>query len=709
MNTKLCRRSLLSAAICAGLTSAYGPLRAQEIDEVAALATPRSVFEIGIGDVSRNNSRFGQYTGQRKDGLYGIGELDFVRRDDVTGTWTRFTGRNLGLDSRELRFDYGRQGGWGLYVDYSQTPRYNPYTVNTALRGIGGNSLTVPYPAATSAKSDVQLKTERDALALGVHKILAGGWDIQLRFRTEDKDGARMFGRGTTGGAGAGGFEFLAEPIQFTTRQLEATLGFTGERLQLSGGYYGSFFTNGNTALVVNNQPGGPTALGTGAGAFTPIGLPPGNDSHQFNLAGGYSITPTTRATFKLSYARLTQNESFIVAPSTFVPQANLGGRIDTTQFQAGITSRPMPKLTLRADLRYLDRNDKTPVYPYFTFNPTTLLTPANSPTATNDGRNEPRSNTNLAGKLEASYALPRGFRLTGGLDYDVRRRNTSDVRVVSYRRETDETSYRVELRRAIAETATGALSYVNSRRTGSDWVTTTTLNGAAGSNLIHPLHLADRDRDKLRAVLDWSPVEPLSLHFTIEDAVDRYSGRALGPRRGNANLYSADASYAFSEAWQASAWWSRGDTRARQNDCVAASAAGVCPNTVASPLWEANLRNLSDAFGLGLKGKPSGALEIGADLQYSKERNEYRQTASVPPAIGTPLPDVHYDRTTLRLYGKYALQKNAGLRLLYVYDRFKTDDFTWTSWVYTDGTTVRQDPLQRVHFIGASYYYEFR
>lgn len=696
-----------ATAIAAALLATFAPLRAQEADEVAALAAPRSVFEIGIGDVSRDNTRFGQYTGQRKDGLYGIGELDLVRRDDATGTWMRFTGRNLGLDNRELRFDYGRQGSWGLYVDYSQTPRYNPYTVNTALRGIGGNSLVVPYPAASSAKSDVQLKTERDALALGAHKILAGGWDLQFRFRTEDKDGARMFGRGTTGAAG--GFEFLAEPIHFTTRQLEATLGYTGERLQLSGGYYGSFFTNGSTALVVNNQPGGPTALGTGAGAFTPIGLSPGNDSHQFNIAGGYNITSTTRATFKLSRARLTQNEGFIVAPSAFVPRGDLGGRIDTTQFQLGLSSRPTPKLNLRADLRYLDRNDKTPIYPYFTFNATTLLTPANSPTATNDGRNEPRSNTNLVGKLEASYALPQGLRLIGGLDYDLRRRNTSDVRVVSYRRETEETSYRVELRRAIADTATGSLSYVNSRRTGSDWVTTTTLNGASGSNLISPLHLADRDRDKVRAVLDWSPTEPLSLHFTADGALDRYGGRTLGPRRGTAQLYSADASYAFSEAWQASAWWSRGDTRARQTDCVAASAVGVCPNTAASPLWEANLRNLSDAIGLGLKGKPSGVLEIGADLQYSKERNEFRQTAAVPAAIGTPLPDVHYDRTTLRLYGKYALQKNAGLRLQYVYDRFKTDDFTWTTWVYTDGTTVRQDPLQRVHFIGASYYYEFR
>ncbi len=696
-----------AGAIAFALIIVPGALRAQAADEAAALKSPVSTFELGIGAVTKDNGRFGQYTGLRRDGLYGIGDLDLVRRDDATGIWTRFSGRNLGYDNREARFEYGQQGNWGVSVDYSRTLRNNPYTVNTAIRGIGTNSITVPYPAATSAKGDVQLKTERDTLTLGLDKIFAGGWDISFKFRNEEKDGTRMFGRGTPGGAG--GFEFLADPIHYTTRQFEALVGYTGKDLQLSGGYYGSFFTNSNTALIVNNQPGGPTSLGVGAGAFSPIGLPPGNQSHQFSLAGGYTISPATRATFKVSYARLSQTESFILAPSAFVPRNDLGGRIDTTQVQLGVTSKITPLLNVRADLRYLDRNDKTPIYPYVTFNATTLLTPGNSPTSTTDGRNEPRSNSTLAGKLEASYMLPKGFRMIGGIDYDVRKRNTSDVRVVSFRPETDETSYRLELRRAIGETATGSLGYVNSRRTGSEWVNTVLLNGTTGSNLLNPLNLADRDREKIRAVLDWAPTEPLSMHFTVDTANDTYSGRALGPREGSAKLYSADAVYVVTEAWQASAWFSRGDTKARQTDCVGASGVGVCPATAASPRWEANLRNVSDAMGFGMKGKPNSTFEVGADLQFSKERNEFRQTAAVPAVLGAPLPDVHYDRTTFKLYGKYALQKNAGVRLQYVYDRFKTDDFTWTTWTYTDGTTVRQDPVQKVQFIGASYYYQFQ
>ena len=89
--------------------------------------------------------------------------------------------------------------------------------------------------------------------------------------------------------------------------------------------------------------------------------------------------------------------------------------------------------------------------------------------------------------------------------------------------------------------------------------------------------------------------------------------------------------------------------------------------------------------------------------------RNTVRAPSRASTPIGTPLPNIEYNRTTLNLNGKYALMKNAGIRVQYIYDRFKTDDFTWTQWVYTDGTRVLQNQTQTVHFIGVSGYYEFR
>ena len=128
--------------------------------------------------------------------------------------------------------------------------------------------------------------------------------------------------------------------------------------------------------------------------------------------------------------------------------------------------------------------------------------------------------------------------------------------------------------------------------------------------------------------------------------------------------------------------------------------------------VWAAALRNVGDSFGLGVRGKPSGRLELGADLSPSDINDEYGQqrlNAASPATVVAPLPEVSTKLTRLTLFAKYAVQKNAGVRLDYIYDRFSTDDFTWTTWQYVVGTRVLPDPRQKVDFIGVSGYYRFQ
>ena len=684
MNTRKLTASPLTATATA-LLAAFGSAGAAESDEITLLTKPESSISFGAGYVNKDGARFGQYNGLNQSGGYGLLDLDLVNRDDATGTWLTLQGRNLGLDSRELKFEHNRQGDWAYSLEFSQTPRFEPFTVNTAVGGIGSANLTIP--TVSTAGSPLQINTKREALGFNFSKQLPGNWDFQLHFRNEDKDGARLFARGTTGGAGL--FEFAPEPINSTIRQFEATLGYTGEKLQLQGGYYGTMYDNKNTAL---NFTGGNAGLST----FNPIGLPPDNQSHQFHLTGGYNFTPTTRSTFKVAHTRATQNDAFITGAN--VPLApgigsDLGGRIDTTLLQAGITSRPLPKLSLLANLRYEDRDDKTPVRRY-----NTLATG----TSTFNGDNEPRSIKKTNGKLEASYSLPMNFRLSGGVEYEEKDRSASPVRIVTQRDRTDETSYRIELRHALSETINGALAYVHSDRGGSDFTPTLLNNGTLGSNLIAPIHLADRKRDKLRLSLNWTPTEQLGLQFMLEEAQDKYSARnvlGLGPQKGRAQNYSLDASYTFSEAWQATAWYSHNNNHFDQTTAV---------NADAGQIWAAALRNRGDAFGLGTQGKPNSRLQIGADLSYSTITDEYQQRA-ITGTARTSLPDVSTKLTSVKLFATYALQKNSGLRLDYIHDRFNTNDWTWTTWTYTDGTTLTQNPNQRTNFLGVSYYYKWQ
>lgn len=677
--------SLRLTAIGAALLAAFGPAQGQEDEEVARLAKPSSTASLGLGYVSSDNLRFGQYTGLRQEGLYGLGEVNAMQRNDATGTWNVLTGRNFGLDSRELRYEYQRQGDWRSFIDYSETPRYSQYLVNTRLSGIGTANVAIN---GEPAFRDEQLSTKRKAVTFGADKLLGGGFDVQVRFRNDQKDGARLFGRGTPGAV-----EFLAEPIDHTMRQFEARVGYTAERLQLSGGYYGSWFSNQNPRLDV---AGGSAALAGGAIPFTPIALPPDNQAHQLFLSGGYNFSPTARGNFRIAYGRALQDEGFIVPPTVAIGRTDLGGRIDITQVQVGLTTRPLPKLTVLANARYEDRHDQTPVAQYFTF---AGQTPAQIAAATTNGQNEPRTITTAFGKLEAAYLLPMGFRAIGGLDYDFRRRTTSPVYIVSSREHTEEVTTRFELVRSLSETLNGRIAYAHGNRTGSAYLANLLNGGALGSNLVGPLLMADRTRDKLRLLLDWLPLDPLSVQLAVDNSWDHYTGRNLGPRSGSAQSYSLDAVYSVSDAWKVTGWLARLDTRADQTTQVTAPTGQI---------WAAALRNLGDSYGIGVRGKPRNLVEVGADLSQSFDRGNFRLANITGPAIAS-LPDTFFRHTTLKLFARYDVWKNAGVRLDFVHDRWRIDDWTWVNWVYSDGTRVTQSPDQKVNFVGLSGYFQWR
>jgi MtrB/PioB family decaheme-associated outer membrane protein len=367
---------------------------------------------------------------------------------------------------------------------------------------------------------------------------------------------------------------------------------------------------------------------------------------------------------------------------------------VDTTFLQGGITSRATKDLTLTANLRYQERADRTPVVDYFN------ITTVNTAT----GENEPRSFKTTNGKLEGVYRLGGGYSVAAGVSYEEIYRNTSPVYIVSYRERTDEVAERIELRRAMSATLNGSLALIHSNRTGSPWQTTITTAGTPGSNLVAPLQLADRDRNMVRGRLGWAATESIDLQFVADYSKDTYGGRSLGLSDGQATHVALDAGMRLTDTLQLTAWISQEDTRSKLNSCENASSVGVCPNTVADPVWQANLRNISNALGAGMRGKPAERLELGGDLQYSQDLAKFDQGPDV--AGVQPLPNTTIKHATLKLYAKQQYDKNMSIRLRYVYDRYLSNDWTWTTWTYGDGTTVLSNPSQKVQFIALQLQY---
>lgn len=688
---------LISTMLTIGFASAtYG----DAFDALKDQSKPKSTINMGAGYLFNDNARFGQYNGLNNDGAFGIFNMDIRHRNDETGTWLKLFGRNLGLQNRDVRFEHNKQGHWGYFIEYSATPRHESFTANTSVSGIGSTDPQIP---TTNTPGDpAHLKTERHSISFGMNRFLPGNLEFQLHFRNEEKDGDRIFGRGNRLGApsprAVGGFEFIPEPINSTIRQFGASLDYLGKDLQLSGGYYGTMYANKNSLL----EPNGGSAVGGiyAPNNFTPMTLAPDNQSHQAFLSGGYSFSPTIRATFKTAYTRATQTDSF--SPTLFsapgIP-SHLGGRIDTYLAQAGLTARPLPKLSINTNFRFEDRDDKTPVVFY---NPMATLLDLNGNTWS--GLNNPRSFRTITGKFEASYALPKDFRLIGGIDYDHTERS-GFASNTSHRNRTDEISSRIELRRSLSDTITGTLSYIHSERFGSQFLTNTTGTGDPFFNLIAPSNLADRSRDKVRLMANWEPLDALSIQVAIDESLDNYGhrdGSNLGLRKGSARNYSVDATYTFSENWQATAWFSRNETQIDQASRNPITDQGV------REIWSAKLQDYGTSVGFDVNGKLTDKIDTGASFLYSDFVNKFKQHVVLQPQVNV-VPNLSTQYSSLRLYARYEIRKNLALRLDYILDHFKTNEWTWGRWTYTDGTKFTQDNNQLVNFAFVSATYNWQ
>ena len=734
---------------------------AEEEPDIAKLTKPESSVSVGLRAFRGDNPRplFGQYNGMRDEDFYGLFDFDINRLDEETGTWTKFQGIDLGFSDRELSFMQQRQGNWKYSVEYSELERIYPRTINTAMQGAGTTTPTVNTLAAPGTGSDIELSTKRKAIGFAADKWFTPALQFEFNFKNEDKEGDRLFGRGFTCPSGAApsptcttmaagvnqwALLMLPEPISSNTKQFEGKLNFVGEKLALTGGYYGSFFTNDNGTLTptingtLNNPLGAPTTT-PNAGLYgilqLPMALPPNNQAHQFYLSGTYGFTPTTRTTFKLAYTHATQDDDFASKGLANAPAGvtNYGGVVDTTLAQVGLTMRPTQKLSLNANLRYEDREDKSPLQPY-------------NIEGTNRFVNGTYSLKKAAGKLEGSYQLPSNFRGTLGVDYEYMDRGQlsspecidlgdgsclgdSVAGLSGLRAKTYEWTYRAELRRSM-ENVTGAISFSHSDRTGSSWLKPLALpaTGVIEANDdpgcvpppapavnpciynrtgIFPTMFMDRQRDKVKLTADWAVTEQVSLQFVVEEGRDDYTApTSKGMQDGRMSLYGIDAAWLLSETWKLRGYWSLGD----QTVHVAHSTG-----------YMATLENRNETVGLGVVGKATRKLEVGADLTYLVDSNRYGQSLDRAASLSNQqflaqsggVPEVKFQQTTLKLFGKYAMQKNADIRVDFVHQRTDLQEWTWgyngVPFAYSDNTTVSLDSHENVSFLGVAFIYKWQ
>ena len=108
------------------LLAAFGSVYAEGVDD---LVRPDSSVSVGVLHASgspKDRAIQGQYDGLRQDSTGLPIDLNINKRDDEAGIWTQVQGHNLGLDNRDIKGAYVKQGDWQVSGSFDAITHNDP-------------------------------------------------------------------------------------------------------------------------------------------------------------------------------------------------------------------------------------------------------------------------------------------------------------------------------------------------------------------------------------------------------------------------------------------------------------------------------------------------------------------------------------------------------------------------------------------------------
>lgn len=847
--------------------------------------TTTGVVELGGGNISNGSFKAGEYNGLQDKGFFGIGNVD-VRGggayDSASALRWRVAGTALFLDTRSIAGEIGVQGKFRIMAGFDSILRNRSDSYQTPYNGAGTDTLTLPsswlvpvvasssgtnnHTTTTSARGlvpsigganyidtqtnsptvgkiiapnasqlaavngaaaadvplfhNVDLFTKRLRYDQGLNLELSKAWAVDLNFREEHKDGLKPMGtvsRNTGGDIST----IIPDLIDTDTDQITTNVSYRGERGYMQAGYYGSLFTNHVASMSWQNWA-------TTTGTMNRMSSAPSNSMHQLNAEARYNFSPKTHLFGNLSYGHNTQNDAFLIDPTTtvpVVPVSSLNGLVVWKAAGATLTSK-RGKFDLVANYTFNDRDNQTGVHIFqyadagetataSTLFPASATNALGAVLAQNANANRPYSKRSNLASASADYSVAHGQWLRAGYDFERIDRwctgtwiDCADAGVTNENRFLGEwranlgervnarVDYTLGLRRspnynenaflALVPYAGVSPSSVTDGQTAlsfmlaNGWTgwgpalgfapTTGDMNvffpsnnalannAYANNNRISEVlgvrryYVADRDRNRVRSLLDWQTTDTFSIEGGVDYTNDDYPASTYGLQSTNGWSANLDGTYAMGENATATVYYTyqhqRGITfgngyTANSNTTnvngFTALSGNYCDsfttlqqrnnNNKLDPCvnWSSNMLDTSNTFGFQL-AKTSGKLTVSGDGFYSRSHSTNDFTggswANNPLALpgapagtiaaffipATPLPVVTTENFELRLHGGYLVAAHQTLRLVYAYLWMKSADWVYDGMQIGAGTIAGVLPSNEtafnygVHIFGVSY-----
>jgi MtrB/PioB family decaheme-associated outer membrane protein len=606
------RSLLLSIAVASCLYAA-----AAAADEAAAPDTSQwscskcpfeqgyqSDVELGGGYLDDSSAKFGDYTGLDDKGGYVVAnaEGEYVGESGYSMSYEL---TDLGLDSRAVSLEGGKQGSYDYSLWYDRVPHTIWDTTATPFRGAGRRDLTLPSDWVTAGTTggmtsldadlhSVDVGYDRDRYGAAGRYFWGQNLVLSVDFRRDQRDGFRS----QFGSFGSTSTQLLA-PVNDSTDRVTAMIRYQADGWFVEVGYNGSFYNNDAPSWRWQN-PFTPMVDGADVGQMAGA---PGNDYNEIALSAGmHGLPGNTTVAFTAAAGKGTQDESFLpytINPDVYttpLPISNLDGDVDVTRLDLTLTSRPMDKLRLRGSLTYDERKDSSKQAAFDSIVYTDMLPLLGSET-------NPR------------YGFER-FRALGSADWQLT--NQWTIGAGGEYRELKRTGTPQEVQKDELLDGWGKVSYrpsgylglvlrAGAQETEPDKYDTTVAQDDGQNPLMRKYNMAYRFRQygELTANLALGSL-PLSLSGTAYYADDGYTKSQIGLTSGLYQRYALDLNWAINEKFTAyvNGGLDTNDTRQWGS------------STFSYRDWKGTVNDEFTTFGAGLNARLTDKLSL--DLGYT-------------------------------------------------------------------------------------------
>ena len=610
----------------------------------------------GIGLVSNDSYRFGQYSGLQEEGPFLVLDFD-ARYRNGEGGYFQANGDRLGLDSRSLALEGGVQGNYRFNFVYDQINKYDEDTARTPYNGDSDQTLPAAWvPAATTSGftalstslQDTDLFTERQNIRLGGKYIQNARVSYEFNYDHQNKEGKQTFGAAIGSNFALARTAILAAPVDYSTDQIELAANYRSGGFASRVAFVNSIFRNANDSLRWQNAFSEPAGVTEGQ-----AGTEPDNDMQQLMITASYAGINNLNLSGYFSVARMSQDQEFLpytnnaALVTTALPRTSLDGEIiaSTGTVKANWRFLPGNRLTALYEYQEQDNNTGVAVYEYVTADTLVSASPR---------YNTPYSFRKQKLQLEADHRFSNKVKLDGGVKYTAMDRTFQEVD------NQTETALWAALGNSISAAFHARLKLENNTRSVDSYTQLPTVTPAENV-LTRKYNMADRSGNKATLSASYSGVERLVLSAEANYAAYDYTDSDIGLTDLSETGVGLNAQYTLDSNASLTAYVHQTRYQSEQ--------AGS--QTVSAPDWFAVNDSTVVTAGIGANYQIiEDKLLAGVDYVHSRSTGKYEIEGQ------TAFPDLVSTRGSVKVYADYKVDDSMTVNVSYLFEQYKEENW---------------------------------